>query len=59
LRMDATISRAAGGMKGVLLKIADPLFKHDGAGAVIPIRIKGSREKPEFGVVWKRVFSRK
>jgi hypothetical protein len=59
LRMDATISRAAGGTKGILLKIADPLFKRDGAGAVIPIRIKGTREKPEFGVVWKRVFSRK
>ena len=40
VRMKATISQAAGGgMKSALLKIVDPLFKRDGAGAVLPIRI--------------------
>jgi AsmA-like C-terminal region len=51
LRMDATISQAAGGgMTGTMLKIVDPLFKKKGAGALIPIRVRGTREDPKFGV---------
>ena len=58
--MDATISKAAGGgIKGFFLKIADPLFKRNGAGAVIPIHVKGTRKKPEFGLDWKRALLRK
>jgi hypothetical protein len=59
LTMDATVSKAAGGVKGFFLKIADPLFKRNGAGAVIPIHVKGTREKPEFGLDWKRALLRK
>jgi hypothetical protein len=56
-RMDATISKAAGGgLKGLLLKPFDPLFRKKGAGAVLPIKIKGTRDKPEFGLDWGRTF---
>lgn len=50
LRMQARISQAVGGMKRWLLKPIDPFFAKEGAGAVIPIKITGSREKPEFGL---------
>jgi hypothetical protein len=51
LRMDATISEAAGGgMKSVLLKLVDPFFKKKGAGAVLPIKVRGTREHPAFGL---------
>jgi hypothetical protein len=51
LRMQATISEAAGGgAKSVLLKIVDPLFRKKGAGAVLPIRVRGTRDQPKFGL---------
>lgn len=50
LRMQATISQTQKGIKGVLLKIVDPFFKKDGAGAVIPIKITGTRDDPKFGL---------
>jgi hypothetical protein len=51
LRMQATISEAAGdGALSVFLKIVDPLFKKKGAGTVLPIRVRGTREQPKFGV---------
>jgi AsmA-like C-terminal region len=49
LRMDATISEAAGGgMKSIFLKVFDPLFRKKGAGSVLPIKVRGTRENPEF-----------
>ena len=50
--MDATISEAAGvgGMKGFFLKAVDPIFRKKGAGALVPIKVGGTREKPEFGL---------
>jgi hypothetical protein len=60
VRMQATISQASGGgVKGVLLKVVDPLFRKDGSGAVIPIKVRGNRVKPEFGLDVKRVFRKK
>jgi hypothetical protein len=51
LRMQATISQAAGGgVKSVFLKIVDPFFKKKGAGAVLPIRVRGTREDPKIGL---------
>jgi len=59
LRMQATVSQAAGGgMKSVLLKIVDPLFRKKGAGAVIPIRISGTAEDPKFGLDVGKVFKK-
>jgi hypothetical protein len=51
LRMRATVSQAAGGgMKSFFLKVFDPFFRKEGAGAVLPIRITGTRENPKFGL---------
>lgn len=51
LRMEATVSEAAGGgIKGFLLKAVDPLFRKEGAGAVLPIRVRGTRSDPKFGL---------
>ncbi len=59
LRMDATISEAAGGgIKGFFLKAIDPIFRKKGAGALVPIKIGGTREKPEFGLDVGKVFKK-
>lgn len=51
LRMDATISEAAGGgVKGFFLKAVDPLFKKGKSGAVLPIKVRGTRSEPKFGL---------
>jgi AsmA-like C-terminal region len=60
VRMKATISQAAGGgMKSVLLKGIDPLFKRNGSGAIIPVTIQGTRSDPKIGLDIGRVFRRK
>ncbi len=57
LRMQATISQAAGGgLKGFFLKIIDPLFRKKGAGALLPIRIRGTVDDPKYGLDVGRVF---
>ena len=54
------LSKAAGGgFASLLLKPFDPLFKKPHAGAVIPIKITGTREKPEFGLDVKRALGGK
>lgn len=59
VRMRAIVSQAAGGrVKSVLLKVVDPLFRRDGAGAVLPIRIRGSRNEPKFGLDFRRALRR-
>jgi hypothetical protein len=50
LRLQASLSDAVGGFKSVFVKPFDWLFRRDGAGAVIPIRIQGTRDHPTFGV---------
>src|SRR5262245_6859356 len=56
--MDAPVSKAIGdgGIKGILLKPFDPIFRKDGKGTVVPITIQGPREHPKFGVEWKKVL---
>jgi hypothetical protein len=59
LRMRATVSQAmGGGVKGFFLKPFDPLFRRDGAGAVVPIKIGGTRQEPKFGLDYRRVLTR-
>jgi AsmA-like C-terminal region len=50
LRLQARLSETQTGFKARLLKIFDPLFKRHGAGAEIPIKISGARNKPKFGL---------
>jgi len=47
-RLDATVSEMTTGIKRVMLKPVDPLFRRDGAGAVLPIKIGGTRGQPSF-----------
>jgi hypothetical protein len=57
LGMVAPVSKAmGGGIKGFFLKPFDPIFRKEGKGAVIPITIKGPREKPKFGLDWGKVL---
>jgi hypothetical protein len=59
LLLDAKISQTTTGLKSLLLKAVDPLFKQkDGSGSVIPIKISGSRKAPNFGLDVRRVFKR-
>lgn len=59
LRTQAKVSQMTTGVKSFFLKLADPLFKKKGAGAVVPIKISGTREEPKFGLDAGRVFSGK
>ena len=58
LLMDAKISETQTGLKRLLLKAVDPLFKKDGGGSAIPIKIGGKRSDPAFGLDRSRVFHR-
>jgi len=57
LLMDAKVSETTTGIKSVLLKVVDPLFRKDGK-TVIPIKIGGNRNAPSFGLDTRRVFHR-
>ena len=50
LRTQAALSNVVGGFKSIFIKPFDALFRRDGAGAVIPIKITGTREHPQFGI---------
>jgi hypothetical protein len=58
--LDAKISETVTGVKSVLLKAVDPLFKQkDGTGSAIPIRIGGTRNAPDFGLEVKKLFKKR
>lgn len=57
-RLEASLSKAVGGVKGFFLKVADPLFRRDGAGAVIPISITGPHDAPKVSLDKGRLFKR-
>lgn len=48
--LQAKLSETTTGFKSFLLKALDPFFKKKNAGAVIPIKIGGTREAPTFGL---------
>ena len=50
LRMEAKLSQTVTGTKSFFLKAVDPFFAKRGAGAVVPIRITGTRDAPTIGV---------
>jgi AsmA-like C-terminal region len=50
LRLDAKLSQTTTGARSLLLKFVDPFFAKQGAGALLPIKIEGSRENPSFGL---------
>jgi hypothetical protein len=59
LLMDAKVSDTQTGFKRLLLKAIDPLFRKEGGGSAIPIKISGTRNNPQFGLDFGRVFKRK
>ena len=59
LRIEAKLSQTTTGVKSLFLKMIDPLFQKKNAGAVLPIKITGTRKKPSFGLDMGRVFARK
>lgn len=49
-KLQATISKIVGGWKGLLLTPLDRFFKKDGAGTVVPLTIKGTRQSPRLSI---------
>ena len=56
LLTDATLADMTSGVKSLLARLAQPLFNRKGGGSRLPIRISGTRAKPEFGLDMGRVF---
>ena len=55
LSLDAKVSETTTGIKSVLLKVVDPLFKRSGGkGSLIPIKIGGTSKDLSFGLDLKR-----
>jgi hypothetical protein len=50
LKTDAKVSHMTTGWKSILLKVVDPFFHKNGAGAEIPFKITGTRSEPHFGL---------
>jgi AsmA-like C-terminal region len=47
-KLEATVSHMTTGVKSLLLRPLDPLFRHDGAGTELPVEISGTRGSPSF-----------
>jgi hypothetical protein len=58
LRLAARLSETTTGVKSLLLKAVDPLFKGRNAGTVLPIRITGTRTKPSFALDFRDKLNR-
>ena len=58
-RLDSSLSKAVGGFKSIFLKPFNPLFRKNGVGAVVPIRIGGTMSAPTFSVRMGAVFKGK
>jgi hypothetical protein len=56
LRMQASVSQAIGGFKSIFIKPFNPLFRKNGHGAVVPIRISGTQSEPKFGLRFGEIF---
>jgi hypothetical protein len=51
VRTKAKVSQmVASKWKSILLKPVDPFFAKDGAGAVIPVKVSGTKSAPKFGL---------
>ncbi len=59
VRLDAKVSQMTTGIKSLLLRPVDRFFARDGAGTVLPIRIRGTRGKPKFVLDIGRMLKRK
>ena len=57
LLLDASLAKTTTGLKSVLARLAQPFFRRPGGGSKLPIRISGSRAKPEFSLDIKRTLT--
>lgn len=58
LLTDATLADMTSGVKSLLARLAQPFFRRKGGGTRLPIRISGTRAKPQFGLDFGRVLHR-
>jgi len=58
VRFEASMSKVVGGVKGFFLKALDPLFKKQGAGSVVPIRMTGTLKEPKTDVLVGKIFKK-
>jgi len=56
LILDAPLSKTTTGIKSLLLRVVDPLFRKNGAGAVVPIVVSGTVDQPSFGLDKGRII---
>jgi hypothetical protein len=56
LLLDASLRDTTSGAKAVLATIAQPFFRRPGGGSKLPIRVGGTRAKPEFGLDVKKAL---
>ena len=50
MHVDTQISKTSSGMKALLLKVMDPIFRKKKKGEIVPVHILGTYEKPQFGL---------
>lgn len=50
VKLQATVSQMFTGWKSKLLKLADPLFKKNGAGTYVPFKLSGTKNSPTVGI---------
>lgn len=50
LHMEASLSQTTTGVKSLLLKAVDPFFRGKNGGAVLPIKITGTKDQPKYGL---------
>jgi hypothetical protein len=50
LKTKAEVSKTTHGIKSLMLKVLDPLFKNKPEGYLAPVRIAGTYDHPEFGL---------
>ena len=50
MKVDTKISKTTTGVKSLLLKILDPIFKKKKKGEIVPVHIGGTYEHPQFGL---------
>lgn len=58
LKLDAPLSKTTTGFKSFLLRAIDPLFRKNGSGAALPIKVGGTVDQPSFGLDMGRVLKR-
>jgi hypothetical protein len=58
LLLDARLSETTTGFKSLLATLAQPLFRREGGGSKLPIRIEGTRRAPRFTLDLRRALRR-